>query len=300
MSETLAFSDLISIGDLAKEDLDEILKMAHTFEPPPDLLKGSILASCFFEPSTRTRLSFETAMLRLGGSVIGFSEIASTSSTKGESLADCIRVIGSYADIIAIRHKMEGSARLASEVTKTPVINAGDGANQHPTQALIDLYSIEKCQNRLDSLHIAIAGDLKFGRTVHSLCQALAFYRPRLYFISPESLQLCDSIQSELRKKGIKFSFHESFHEVMEKLDILYMTRIQKERFASDLFENPCKLKMDHLEKVKPNFRILHPLPRVDEIETAIDSTPYAYYFAQAEHGTLIRSVLLAFMLGKL
>ena len=297
-------SDLISIADLSRQDLELVIETALKLyrNPQPDLLKGAILANCFFEPSTRTRLSFEAAMLRGGGSVIGFSDSATTSTKKGESLPDTIRVIGSYADIIAIRHPKEGSARAAAEATPKPVINAGDGANQHPTQTLIDLFSILSCQGTIDSLHIAIAGDLKFGRTVHSLCQALSHYNVRLYFVSPESLSLPDSAQHELRKKGMKFSFHSSFETVLPKVDILYMTRIQKERFSSfgEPLANPCLVKERHLDKVKPNLRILHPLPRVDELELDIDQTPYAYYFQQAEHGIPVRMALLALMLGRL
>lgn len=304
LQTTLRDSDLISIADLSRQDLELIIEIAEKLnqDPQPDLLKGAILASCFFEPSTRTRLSFETAMLRGGGSVIGFSDSATTSAKKGESLSDMIRVIGSYADIIAIRHPKEGAARAAADATPKPVINAGDGANQHPTQTLIDLFSILSCQGKIDSLHIAIAGDLKFGRTVHSLCQALSHYTVRLYFIAPESLSLPDSTQHELRKKGIKFSFHSTLESVLPKVDILYMQRIQKERFSSigEPFENPCLLKKRHLDKVKPNLRILHPMPRVDELAMDIDQTPYAYYFQQAAHGIPVRMALLALMLGRI
>ena len=297
-------ADLISIADLSREDLEFLILTAQELErdPQPDLLKGSILATCFFEPSTRTRLSFEAAMLRAGGSVIGFSDSASTSAKKGETLSDSIRVIGSYADIIAIRHSDEGSARAAADATPNPVINAGDGANQHPTQTLVDLFSILECQGKIEGLHIAIAGDLKFGRTVHSLCIALAHYGVRLYFVSPESLSLPDSAQHELRRKGVKFSFHSALEDVLPKVDLLYMTRIQKERFSllAEQFPNPCLFKKRHLEKVKPNFRILHPLPRVDEIETSIDSSPFAYYFQQAANGVSVRMALLALLLGKL
>ncbi len=240
-------------------------------------------------------------MLRGGGSVIGFADATTTSSKKGESLSDTIRVIQSYADIIVIRHPQEGSARAAADATPKPVINAGDGANQHRRKHSSTFTPSSPAQKKIDSLHIAVAGDLKYGRTVHSLCQALAHYNVRLYFISPETLSLPDSAQSELRKKGIKFSFHSSIEEVLPKVDLLYMTRIQKERFSElDSFKNPCLLKKRHLENVKPNFRILHPLPRVDEIEVAIDATPYAYYFEQAAHGIPVRLALLALMLGRL
>lgn len=297
-------SDLVSISDLSKEEIDLILRVADRMaaSPDPDLLKGKILASCFFEPSTRTRLSFESAMLKLGGSVIGFSDILSTSGQKGESLSDAIRTISSYADILAIRHPKEGAARLAADAARVPVVNAGDGANQHPTQTLVDLYSILKCQGRVEGLHVALAGDLRFGRTVHSLSYALAQYGARLYFVSPENLSLPDSTQHELRKKGAKFSFHTSLDSVLPRLDILYMTRIQKERFAISgaFLENPCRLSKNHLVCAKPHLKVLHPLPRIDEIDPRIDETPFAYYFEQAGHGVPVRMALLALLLGKL
>jgi aspartate carbamoyltransferase catalytic subunit len=301
---TLSGRDLVSISDLSKSEIELVLKTALEFQkhPKPDLLKGSILASCFFEPSTRTRLSFESAMHRLGGSVIGFSEAGNTSTKKGESLFDSMKVIGSYSDIVVIRHPQEGSARLAAEATDKPVINAGDGANQHPTQTLLDLFTIRECQGKIDDLHIALVGDLKYGRTIHSLSLALAHYPIRLYFVSPESLVLPDAIAHELKKKGVKFSFHEKIEEVIPKTDILYMSRIQKERFPDTHidFTNTCLLKKKHLEKAKPNLRILHPLPRVDEIEETIDKTPFAYYFQQTANGVPVRMALLALLLGKI
>ncbi|HSX37386.1 MAG TPA: aspartate carbamoyltransferase [Chlamydiales bacterium] len=297
-------SNLISIADLVKEDLHLVIQTAAELNVAPhsDLFKGLILANCFFEPSTRTRLSFETAMIRGGGSTIGFSGVEGISIKKEESLSDTIRTIGSYADVIVIRHPQEGAAREAANATSKPVINAGDGANQHPTQALIDLYSIQTCQNRLDSLHIAIVGDLKFGRTVHSLCQALAHFNARLYFVSPESLALPEPLADELKKQGVQFSYHSHFKDVLPKIDIFYMTRMQKERFSSEevFTSTPWRLQKEHLERVKPNFRILHPMPRVDEIDREIDATPYAYYFQQAAHGTLVRMALLGLMLGRL
>jgi len=295
--------DLISIGDLSKEEIEQILDRAKqiAISPPKNLLKGSILASCFFEPSTRTRLSFESAMHRLGGSVIGFSEQASTSAQKGESLFDSMRVIGPLADIIVIRHPQIGSAKIAAEAAQPPVINAGDGANQHPTQTLVDLFTIQECQGRIGELHIVLAGDLKYGRTVHSLALALAHYPVRLYFVSPESLPLPKSIADELRKKGIEFSFHASIQEILPKIDILYMTRIQKERFLDSeekSFINPCTLQKTDLKNVKSNLRILHPLPRLDEIEKSIDATPHAYYFKQAANGLPVRMALLSLLLN--
>ncbi len=307
MKNTLAERDLISISDLSKQEIELVLETANKFQiqQKSDILKGSILATCFFEPSTRTRLSFEAAMHRLGGSVIGFAESAGTSKEKGETLYDTMRVIGSYADLIVIRHPQEGSARLAAEAADIPVINAGDGANQHPTQTLLDLFTIRECQGKIEELHIALSGDLKHSRTVHSLSLALAHYPVRLFFISPESLSLPESISHELRKKGVKFSFHTSIEEVVSKIDILYMTRIQKERFLEaqepgKAFFNPCMLRKKNLEKVKSNFRILAPLPRIDEIEKSIDATPYAYYFKQAANGIPVRMAILALLLGKI
>ncbi len=302
MKNSLAGRDLVSINDLSKEEIELILSTAESLnqKPRPELLKGKILASCFFEPSTRSRLSFEAAMHRLGGAVIGFSESSSTSNAKGESLFDTMKVIGNYADAIVIRHPKEGSARLAADAVEKPVINAGDGANQHPTQTLLDLYTIRECQGKLDNLNIALVGDLKYGRTVHSLSLALAHYSVRLYFVSPETLALPDSISHELKKKGTKFSFHSTIEDVLFKADVLYMTRLQKERFDAGVPVNTCLLRKKHLEKAKPNLRILHPLPRVDEIETAIDSTPYAYYFQQAANGVPVRMAILALILGKL
>lgn len=294
--------DLISISDLSKKEIEHLLETAQKMKQNafPDLLKGKILASCFFEPSTRTRLSFETAMLRLGGACIGFSDSNITSTKKGESLFDMVKVIGSYADIIAIRHPQEGSARLAAESTDKPVINAGDGANQHPTQTLLDLFTIKECQGTLEGLHVALAGDLKFGRTIHSLCLALAHYPVRLYLLSPESLTLPEAIEQELKRKGVKFSFHKKMEEIIPKVDILYMSRIQKERFPelSGEFHNPCRLLKKQLETAKKNLKILHPLPRIDEIDLNIDNTPYAYYFQQMANGVPIRMALLSYLLG--
>lgn len=307
MKQSLSGRDLISINDLSKQEIELILDAAKNFQKKPhsDLLKGSILASCFFEPSTRTRLSFEAAMHRLGGSVIGFSESHSTSAQKGETLFDAMKIIGSFSDIVVIRHPSEGSARVASEATDKPVINAGDGANQHPTQTLLDLFTIRECQGKIEDLQIALAGDLKYSRTVHSLSLALAHYPVRLYFISPEALSLPEEISMELRKKGVKFSFHSAIQEVLPKIDILYLTRIQKERFldaqqATKAMSNPCRVLKKDLEKVKPNFRLLSPLPRLDEMEKSIDDTPYAAYFQQAANGIPVRMALLSLLLGKL
>jgi len=296
--------DLVSIHDLSKNEIELILTTARKMQtnPRPDLLKGCILASCFFEPSTRTRLSFEAAMHRLGGSVIGFAEGGITSAKKGEALFDAMKIVGSYVDIGVIRHPQEGSARLAADASATPIINAGDGANQHPTQTLLDLYTIQQHLGKIDDLHIALSGDLKHGRTVHSLCLALAHYDVRLYFVSPENLTIPEAITHELKKKGVKFSFHATIDEVIPKVDVLYMSRIQKERFSDSNTETPsgCLLKKKHLERAKKTLRILHALPRLDEIEKSIDTTPFASYFEQAANAVPVRMALLALILGKL
>lgn len=303
MKSSLRGRSLISIADLSKEEILLVLKRAEEIQAkkPKGLLDGKILASCFYEPSTRTRLSFESAMIRLGGSAIGFSESATTSAKKGESLQDTIKVIGQYADILVLRHPKEGSARAASEATKTPVINAGDGSNQHPTQTLLDLFAIKECQGKLKGLNVAFVGDLKFGRTVHSLSMACAHFDMRLFFVSPDQLALPEEISHELKKHGVKFSFHRAIEEVLGKTDILYMTRIQKERLDESSYEKVKDvyiLKKAMLEGAKKNLKILHPLPRVNEIEAAIDKSPHAYYFQQAANGLYVRMALLSLILG--
>lgn len=296
--------DIISLTDLRKEEIISILDYITVMkrEEHPDLLRGKILGSCFFEPSTRTRLSFETAMQRLGGNVVGFSDFQTTSSTKGESLHDTMKMMELYADVIAIRHPLEGSAQLAADAVQIPVINAGDGANQHPTQTLQDLFSILETQGTLEGLHIALVGDLKHGRTVHSLAEALIPFKPRLYFISPPSLEMPKDICEYLRESGTKFSYHSSIDEIIHKLDILYMTRIQMERFAIksdyDEVKNFAHLKAEHLANAKPNLKVLHPLPRVTEIASSVDGTPYAYYFQQAKNGLYTRQALLSLVLS--
>ncbi len=302
MKNPLRKRSVISIADLSKEEILLILKRSEEMKKkvPKELLKSKILASCFYEPSTRTRLSFESATIRLGGNVIGFSDPRSTSAKKGESLHDSMKIMGQYADVIVLRHPNEGSARAASESTGKPVINAGDGANQHPTQTLLDLFSIKECQKNLKGLNLAFVGDLKFGRTVHSLSLACAHFDMRLFFVSPEQLALPEEISHSLKKQGIKFSFHRAIEEVLGKVDILYMTRIQKERLDSSAYEE-CKnvyiLKEEMLKKIKKNLKIFHPLPRVNEIEISIDKTPFAYYFQQAENGLYVRMALLSLIL---
>lgn len=295
---------LITIAELSRQEIEQILKKATEFKkkPPKNLLQDQIIASCFFEPSTRTRLSFETAALRLGAKVIGFDEGSNTSVKKGETLFDTIKVIGGYADLLVIRHPLEGSARLATLATNKPVINAGDGANQHPTQTLLDLFTIQECQKSLEGLKIAIVGDLKYGRTAHSLSYACALFDMRLFFVSPEELSLPESLLHELKKKRGKFSFHRSLSEIIDKVDILYVTRLQKERFDPLLYaqvKENYHVNLELLKKGKKNLKVLHPLPRVGEIEKEVDGSGYDYYFEQAENGVYVRQALLALLLGK-
>lgn len=266
------------------------------------LLKDKIIANCFFEPSTRTRLSFETASLRLGGNVIGFSGDQHTSIKKGETLQDTIRVISNYADLIVIRHAKEGAARLAADISAKPVINAGDGANQHPTQALVDLFTIYECQQRINGLAIALVGDLKYSRTIHSFAEICMLFDIRLFLVAPETLTLPDAISELLKKKGVRFSFHQSIEEVVPKIDILYMTRVQKERLSQDekqQIEKQFVLTTAMLTKAKENLKILHPLPRINEIDIKVDDTPFAHYFTQAANGACVREALLTLLLNE-
>lgn len=298
--------DIISISELSKSEIMHILSQAQMLKQKqqPKLLDGLVMGSCFFEPSTRTRLSFETAMKKLGGSVVGFADPGVTSSKKGETLYDSMKIIGQYVDVIAMRHPMEGAARRAAEATDKPILNGGDGANQHPTQTLLDLFTIKECQKKLENLSIALVGDLKYGRTTHSLTQALIHFNAHLYFVAPESLQMPNYLCEELKANKIKFSVHEKIEEIINKVDILYMTRIQGERFADPMeyekVKNVYILKAKMLEKSKPNMRVLHPLPRVNEITTDVDTTKHAYYFEQAENGLYVRQALLGLVTGKL
>jgi len=298
--------DLISMRDLGKEDILKFMELADAIETgkvKPDL-RGKLMAALFFEPSTRTHLSFETAMKRLGGEVISMTGTANTSVSKGETLADTTKVISQYADIIVMRHPLEGAARYVAEVVDIPVVNAGDGANQHPTQSLLDVYTIMKTQNRLENLDICLVGDLKYGRTVHSLVYALSFFNPRFYFVSPENLRMPEHFLSDFEKRGIRYSEHNNIEEVVGKVDILYMTRIQRERFA-DLHEyekvkNLYILNAAMLTNVKDNLKVLHPLPRVNEITTDVDTTKYAHYFEQTKNGVYVRQAILTSLLGGL
>ena len=287
---------LISIADLDKNKIIEILKLSKLFKDGlrKKTLDGKVIASCFFENSTRTRLSFESAVAHLGGSTIGFADSSATSlATKGESLADTFKILSCYADALIIRHPLDGSARLASEICDIPVINAGDGANQHPTQTLLDLFSIMDSQGRLEGIKLGIMGDLKFGRTVHSLVEAVKWFGMQLYFIAPKHLRMGDEELFNLKTSGIQYSFHNSLDEVAHELDCLYLTRLQKERFVDEVISDTYKVNLASLANVKPNFKILHPLPRQEELPIEIDNTPYAYYFEQAQNGLYVRQALL-------
>ncbi len=295
---------LVSINDFTKDEILKIIERAASFEKNPnqDLLKGKVVASLFFEPSTRTRLSFETAINRLGGRVIGFSDASSSSTTKGETLNDTIKMVSNYADLIVMRHPLEGSARYASEQSSVPVINAGDGANQHPTQTLLDLYSILKTQGTLEDLNIFMVGDLKYGRTVHSLLQAMSHFNPTFNFIAPDELKMPDEYKIWLDSKNIPYYEHSEFTDILSKADILYMTRVQQERFVDPMeyekVKNTYILRNSMLKNTKDNLRILHPLPRVNEINTDVDDSPKAYYFQQAENGVYARMATIASILG--
>ena len=295
---------LVSINDYTKEEYLGILDTAEKFEKNPvqNLLKGKVVATLFFEPSTRTRLSFESAVSRLGGQIIGFSDTETSSVTKGETLYDTIKIVSNYCDLIVMRHPLEGSARFASEVTNVPVINAGDGANQHPTQTLLDLYSIRKTQGTLDNLNIFMVGDLKYGRTVHSLLMAMSKFNTKFNFISPDELKMPIEYKLFLENKQIKYYEHKDFTDIVSKADIIYMTRVQKERFSDPIEYERTKdsyvLKNEVLKGTKKNLRILHPLPRVGEIEQEVDRNPKAYYFTQALNGVFIRQAIISSILG--
>ena len=296
---------LVSITDYSKEDILRILNLAKKFDENPNrrLLEGKVCATLFFEPSARTRLSFETAVNRLGGRIIGFSDAATTSSSKGETLKDTIFMVNNYADIIIMRHHLEGAARYASEVSTVPIINAGDGANQHPTQTMLDLYSIYKTQGTLDNLTLTIVGDLKYGRTVHSLIIGMSHFNPSFHFVAPEELRLPETYKNFCDEHGIRYQEHTDFSpEVINQADILYMTRVQRERFT-DLMEyekvkNVYILRKDMLDSSKDNLKILHPLPRVNEIQQDVDDSPKAYYFEQAGNGVFAREAVICDALG--
>lgn len=296
---------LVTIANLTKDEIQYLIRMAQEFERRPNrkLLDGRIVATLFFEPSTRTRLSFETAANRLGARVIGFADPKVTSSTKGETLKDTIKMVSNYADVIVMRHYLEGAAQYASEVSPVPIVNAGDGANQHPSQTMLDLYSINKTQGTLEGLQIYLVGDLKYGRTVHSLLMAMRHFNPVFHFIAPHELAMPEEYKVYCHDHGIRFEEHEEFTpELISQADILYMTRVQRERFT-DLMEyervkNAYILHRDMLAKAKPSMRILHPLPRVNEIAYDVDDDPRAYYFEQARNGLYARQAIICHVLG--
>ncbi|MDR2968062.1 MAG: aspartate carbamoyltransferase [Tannerellaceae bacterium] len=296
---------LVSIDQCSKEDILRILRNAESFEENPNrkLMEGKIAATLFFEPSTRTRLSFETAFNRLGGKVVGFSDASTSSSSKGETLKDTILMVSNYADVIVMRHFLEGAARYASEVTGVPIINAGDGANQHPSQTLLDLYSIRKTQGKLDDLTITMVGDLKYGRTVHSLIVGMSHFNPTFHFVAPKELRMPQEQKHFCEKHNIKYTEHSDFtEEIINQTDILYMTRVQRERFTDPVeyeqVKNVYILRNNMLTNSRDNLRILHPLPRVNEIAYDVDDNPKAYYIQQAHNGLFTREAIICDVLG--
>lgn len=301
----MANRSLVTIAEYSKEKILYMLEMAKEFEKNPNrrLLEDKVVATLFFEPSTRTRLSFETAANRLGARVIGFSDPKATSSAKGETLKDTIMMVSNYADIIVMRHHLEGAARYAGEISSAPIVNAGDGSNQHPSQTMLDLYSIYKTQGTLENLTIYLVGDLKYGRTVHSLLMAMRHFNPTFHFIAPEELKMPEEYKRYCQEHRISYVEHTEFTEkIIAEADILYMTRVQRERFT-DLMEyervkNVYILRRDMLEGTRENMRILHPLPRVNEIAHEVDESPKAYYFQQALNGLYAREAILCDVLG--
>ena len=295
---------LISIHDFSREDILQTLEMATLFEKSKSrpILNDKVIACIFFEPSTRTRLSFETAANRLGARVIGFADASNTSVTKGETLKDTIKMVSNYADMIVMRHPLEGSARYASEVSSVPVINAGDGANQHPSQTLLDLYSILKTQGRLNNLKINMVGDLKYGRTVHSLLQAMSHFNPTFIFTSPEELKMPVEYKRYLENLDIPYHETSNLSEGIADSDIIYMTRVQRERFTDPIeyerVKNVYSLNNSMLKTSKETMKILHPLPRVNEISQDVDESSHAYYFQQAENGVYTRMAIISKLFG--
>lgn len=295
---------LISIHDFSKEEMLHVLEVAREFEQNKvqTLLHDKVIATLFFEPSTRTRLSFETASNRLGARVIGFSDAGNTSVSKGETLKDTIKMVSNYVDLIVMRHPLEGAARYASEVASVPVINAGDGANQHPSQTMLDLYTIQQTQGRLTDIKINMVGDLKYGRTVHSLLQAMSHFKPHFTFTAPDELKMPQEYKDFLETKGIPYTETTELEGNINDCDILYMTRVQQERFTDPMeyekVKNTYNLTASMLHGAKENMKILHPLPRVTEISQDVDDTPHAYYFKQAENGVYVRMAIIAYLLG--
>lgn len=299
--------DIVSIRDFSREEIDYVLETTDVVEPMAKkgshALDNKIMATLFFEPSTRTRLSFESAMYRFGGNCLGFAEPKVASVQKGENLADTVRVVESYADVLVIRHPLEGAARLAAEFASVPVINAGTGAEEHPTQAMLDLYTMRKELGKIDGLNIALAGDLRYGRTVHSLAYALSLYNINLYLVSPSTLGMRKEVLEEVSNR-IKVQELEDLSKIIPKVDVIYMTRIQKERFGSledyEKVRGSYRLTAEDLESAKPGMIVMHPLPRVDEIADSVDNTPHSKYFKQVWYGLLVRMSLIGLVLGAL
>lgn len=297
--------DIISIKDFSRDEIDYIFKIAKNMErlaeKGSDILRGKILATLFYEASTRTRLSFESAMHRLGGSTIGFAEAEIASVKKGENLADTIRTVENYADVIALRHPLEGAARLAAEFSRVPILNGGSGAEEHPTQAMLDLYTMVKEKGKIDGLKIAFVGDLRYGRTVHSLAYALSLYNIELYLVSPETLKMRREVLQTIKER-ISVTERTSLEKIVPLVDVLYVTRIQKERFPDPAeyakVKGSYRIDLQTLSEAKKDLTILHPLPRVDEIAAEVDDTPYARYFQQVRNGIVVRMALLALILG--
>lgn len=300
----MTIKSLVSIDDLSKDDILSILKLAAEFEANPNqyIMQGRVIASLFFEPSTRTRLSFESAINRLGGRVIGFSDASTSSSTKGETLRDTILTVSNYSDLIIMRHPREGAAKFASEISSVPIINAGDGSNQHPSQTLLDLFSIIKTQGRLDNLTIAMVGDLKYGRTVHSLLMAMSHFSPKFIFVSHPELRLPAEYRMFLDERKINYIETNSLEEGIADADITYMTRVQRERFADPMeyekTKSAYRLRASMLEGTKDTMKILHPFPRVSEVALDVDASEKAYYFTQSLNGVFTRQAIISMLLG--
>jgi len=297
--------DIISIKDFSRDEINYVFKVAKSMETlaskGSQMLKGKILATLFYEASTRTRLSFESAMQRLGGSTIGFAEAEIASVKKGENLADTVRTVENYADVIALRHPLEGAARLAAEFSRVPILNGGSGAEEHPTQALLDLYTMVKERGKIDGLKIALAGDLRYGRTVHSLAYALSLYDIELFLVSPETLRMRREVLQTIKER-ISVTEKTSLERIVPLVDVLYVTRIQKERFPDPAeyakVKGSYRVDLQSLGEAKKDLIIMHPLPRVDEIAAEVDATPYARYFQQVGNGIVVRMALLALILG--
>ena len=308
MSDSLRGSDIVSIRDFSREQIEHVLEVAEGMVPiargeqKSDLLEGRILGSLFYEPSTRTRLSFEAAMTRLGGRTLGFDEPKGSSVAKGETLADTVRMVDAYSDVIVLRHTQEGAARLAGHFAEKPVINAGDGAGQHPTQTLLDLFTIRKEKGGIDGNHIVIVGDLKYGRTVHSLSEALSMFGAKLTFVAPPSLQMPVEHLRHIEARGTKPRMSDSLEEVIGDADVLYVTRIQKERFPDPAeyrkVAGAFTIDRTLLRAAGDDLVVMHPLPRVNEIQPEVDATQHARYFEQAFNGVPVRMALLALVLG--